>query len=301
MHQFYFNECLPESTGLAEFTPLFSNSIREYHQLIQANIAVQKGIVTEKIPSELFFSNGDFSLKEVIERMSDKACKSLAYSYFTKYPIQLFFSTESELTLLEKEYQLTISEMRYDALNLALVASLGGLTFTVALHDDLKRNNLLIVARTEQNSLEIYNLFGEQNNTTFLQEELIQLNNASLSLFDQLIVLLNKPIYTAAFKRDFSKLNQTYQKAIIDRFRQAIERKFRSPLYPDTKIIKDVSPDNTKCSVYELRVYNPDLRVYFHESSENVFLSSIELKSNPDQNKDIIKASQNLYKLIATI
>lgn len=300
MHQFYFNECLPNNTELASFTTLLANSIGEYHQLIQANISVQKGIVTEKIPSSITF-NDNFTLSTAIEHIEDRACRSLAYSYFTKYPVQDFFKSTYEEELLAKEYNLNIDGTQYDALNLALISSVGGLAFTVASHDELKKDILPLVAKNAQSTIEVCNLFGENSNTQFIHQELVKRNSASLSLFEQLKDLLNKPVYTTGFEKDFLKLSQNNQVAIIDRFRQAIRRNLSSPLFPDTKIVKDVSPSNAKCQVYELRVYNPDLRVYFHESPERVYLSSIELKSNPDQNRDIVRASQNLYKLIYTI
>jgi hypothetical protein len=299
MHQFYFNECLPNNTELASFTTLLADSIGEYHQLIQANLSVQKGIVTEKIPSSITF-NDSFSLSTAIEHIEDRACRSLAYSYFTKYPVQSFIESTSEEELLAKEYHLIIDDTQYDALNLALISSVGGLTFTVASHDELKKDRLPLVSKNTQSTLEVCNLFGKISNTQFIRQELVKRNSSSLSLFEQLKELLNDPVYNTGFEKDFLKLSQTNQVAIISRFRQALERSLSSPLYPDTKIVKDVSPSNSKCQVYELRVYNPDLRVYFHESPDRVYLSSIELKSNPDQNKDIVRASQNLYKLIYT-
>jgi len=73
------------------------------------------------------------------------------------------------------------------------------------------------------------------------------------------------------------------------------------PFYPDTHIIKDVTPEKSRCNVYELRVYTPTaLRVYFNESHGKVYMASIEKKSNPNQTKDIQKAHNLLNKLILT-
>ena len=55
-------------------------------------------------------------------------------------------------------------------------------------------------------------------------------------------------------------------------FVKAKNRGFKSPFYPDTKIIKDVTPAKFKCRIMELRVYTPiALRVYFCEKKDSVF------------------------------
>lgn len=97
----------------------------------------------------------------------------------------------------------------------------------------------------------------------------------------------------------FKNLDESAQISIIDEFKKAKNRGLATPFYPDTKIIKDVSPDNYILKVMELRVYTPiALRIYFNESKGMVFLASIEQKSNPNQNDDIKAAHKTLQTML---
>jgi len=122
-----------------------------------------------------------------------------------------------------------------------------------------------------------------------------------LSKYEKLKSILENSYSSSNFKKDFNNLPENSQQSIIDEFIKAKKRGLVTFFYPDTKIIKDVSPLNYKCKVYELRVYTPiALRVYFNENNGNVFLASIEQKSNSDQNKDIILAHKILQNIIKT-
>lgn len=105
-------------------------------------------------------------------------------------------------------------------------------------------------------------------------------------------------IYSESFQREFEKLGENVQLSIVNKFSEARSRNFASPLYPDTKIIADVTQSNFRFHVRELRVYTPvALRVYFHETPSTVFVGSVELKSNPNQTEDIKKAYERLKGL----
>lgn len=120
--------------------------------------------------------------------------------------------------------------------------------------------------------------------------------------FDKLLFLLGTCHYVQSFKKDFLSLSKDAQISIIEEFEKSKNRQLITPFYPDTKIIKDVSPDKNRCKVMELRVYTPiALRVYFNESQGRVYLASIEQKSNPDQNEDIKSAHNILHNLISSL
>lgn len=112
--------------------------------------------------------------------------------------------------------------------------------------------------------------------------------------FEQLTAFLGSSVITKNFEKNYSLLSSDAQESIKDEFEKAAKRNLATRFYPDTKIIKVVSVSK-KCTVYELRVYQPvALRVYFNEIGDTVYLASIEHKSNPDQNEDIKKAEKLL-------
>jgi putative component of toxin-antitoxin plasmid stabilization module len=112
--------------------------------------------------------------------------------------------------------------------------------------------------------------------------------------FEQLTAFLGNSVITKNFEKGYASLSSDAQKSIKEEFEKAANRNLATRFYPDTKIVKDVSVSK-KCTVYELRVYQPvALRVYFNEIGDTVYLASIEQKSNPDQNEDIKKAEKLL-------
>lgn len=302
MHKFYFNDCLPSCSNQHEFIDCLSNTLIEFNKLTNEDLNIEKAIVTEKLPSALFLGN-TYSLEDTISKIHDRSLKRLAFSYFQKYPIDAYFSLEDEVIdkLLTIDYCLPINKYNHSALNLAMVREKDGFIFTVALHDDLKKHTLCLKPQKEVPDLAIDNLFGDKDNTQIIRTKITDLNAVNLSNEERLKLVLGNYVFSTNFEKDFSRLNAAEQISIIDDLEKAKSRGLLSPFYPDTKIIKDVTPDKAKCSVYELRVYSPTaLRVYFNEYNDKVFVSNIGIKSSTDQNKDIKKAHDTLNKLILT-
>jgi hypothetical protein len=301
MHKFFFNnEILPPYENMNDFVRLFSMTLHEYEALVSnERLNVSKGIITEKLPSETTL--GHFSLSEVIESLNNKDLRELAYAYFTKYPIDNHFKIDREEHFLEQNYTFTIEKNIYETLYLAYVSDYNGVIFTVPTHD-LLRQNILTLKANDDTLIQVNNLYGNEENTQFIAHHLAELNKTQLSLFDRLLAELDNPVYPSSFKKSFLDLHISEQESIVELFIRAKERGLKTPFAPDTKIIKDVTPSNTKSgSVYELRVYSPTaLRVYFQETSEKVYLATIEKKSNPNQSRDIIKADNTIFKLKQT-
>lgn len=305
MHKFFFNnECLPACENLHEFVAHLSNTLLAYDSLAQASsLQVEKGVIMPKLADEMTFG-GAFSLKEAIDSIEHDKLRVLAYGYFNKYPLDDFLNRQHELAILEKEYVVTVNGEVYDALYLAWVGKEDAFLFTVALHPDLQKDTLKLTSKDGTEEMQVNNLYGASENTDFIRKYIESLNLALLDTWERLLATVKKTndaMYSTNFERDFRKLNQAQQQSIIDDFQKAKERNLASPFYPDIKLIKDVSPQNAKCKVYELRIYTPTaLRVYFHETENTLFLASIEAKSNPDQNQDIKTAHNLLLKLIRT-
>ncbi len=301
MHKFFFNnETLPPAQNIRDFVEAFSKTLLAFNELIEkSDLKIERGIVTEKAPSEI--SLGDFNLLEVLDNIEDPPLKRLAYACFKNdYPIAQFFTIDREEEFLEKEYTFLVADQEMEALYLAYIAENKGFIFTAALNNDLKKDTLDVVAK-DGTAVQVYNLYGEASNTEFIEQYIKKLNAEAFSLLEKLEEILGNHVFSSAFLKGFEKLTPPEQISIIDKFEQAKNRELSTPFYPDTKIIKDVSPSNADTKVYELRVYSPTaLRVYFHEGTEKVFVASVDKKSNPDQNKDIKKALNIIIKLIKT-
>lgn len=308
MHQFYFNECLPATAVHKRDLVLFlSKTIKEYDYLIGQNIGVDKGLILEKeIENIIVVQN---NLKEIILSIPDKEreTRTLAFAYFTKYPIQYHLqSTEIDDKLLEEQY--CFEDL--DATNLAIAKHNSCFLFSVAVNESIEKNSLRIYGKNHE--FDIDNLFGEKQNTLYIESHIRTINAASLELFDQLKVELKDPIYTKAFEKEFKSAKVEVQKSIINNFAAAPDRKLKTPYFPDNReggLIRDVTPDNNRknAKVYELRVYRPEaLRVYFYEFENTVFISSIGYKKDykeengSAQSKDIKKALDEIDKLIKT-
>ncbi|MCX2574077.1 hypothetical protein [Pedobacter sandarakinus] len=119
-----------------------------------------------------------------------------------------------------------------------------------------------------------------------------------LGNLDKLKDIMGECLVSKQFEKMFADFKPDVQQSIIEDFAKAKARGLKTPFYPDTKIIKDVTKTNHKTKVYELRVYTPiALRVYFNEIDGVVKLASIEQKSNPNQDNDINSAHKILNEL----
>lgn len=299
MHKFYFNECLPLCENQHDFIAYFSQVLFEFKELNNKCSNIDKAIITEKLPSEMYLGNA-YSLYQCIEDIEDRELKQWAFSLFIKYPIETHYSTDELIDeLLEHEYNLTINKQNYNALNLAIVQKNNGFLFTIPLHLDLAQHPLQISSKKGGEIRNLFNLYGKASNTKEVESIISQLNIENASIFEQLKLTLGICYYTNSFEKDFLGLPLLIQQSIIQEFTKAKARGLITPFYPDTKIIKDVTPANNKCKVYELRIYSPvALRVYFNETGGKVYLTNIEQKSNANQNEDIKKSHIQLYKLM---
>lgn len=302
MHKFYLtSECTPIAANLKVYTQHFENTLLAYDSLVSnPKLQVESGVVTEKLPHELQVGS-DFSLGDVINSISDKKVKALAYSYFIKFPI------ESHVEGWEEQYEeveanaycITIAGNRFDVFLLAFVALDKGFGFTVPVHDDLKKDMLTFVSSGTAPNLELYHLYGNLiANTTTVKTRIQDLNAKSFSIFEQLMALLNDPIYDERhFKKAFEALSLDIKESILRKFKDAVNQNTID--HPDSNTVKDVTPSKNKCTVLELRVYTPvGVRLYFNKTGGTIYLGSIEHKSNSDQNKDIKDAHTILYNLI---
>ena len=309
MHKFYFNECLPTKTvSLNNFSSLLVTTIKEFSSLVNKNIGVDKGIILEKETEEIVICESN--LKNAILSIPDQKrdTRTLAFAYFTKYPIQYHLQSDKiDNKILEEQYCFE----NMDATNLAIAKHNDCFLFSVAVHDNIKKNTLTIKGISSE-KIDIDNLYGEEKNTQYIESQILKINAISLNLFDKLKIELKSPIYSSAFEKTFKSAKVEVQQSIIDNFIAAPKRLLRTPYFPDNKkggLIKDVTPVNNrkKAKIYELRIYHPEaLRVYFYEVDDMVFISNIGYKkdykdeSGSAQSKDIEKGLNVIDNLIKT-
>ncbi len=305
MYTFFFNsELLLHCSNLTLFNTYFSQTLLAYKSLIDDDkLKVEKNIITEKLPTEL--SLGEFSLAQAINELTDPSLKRMAYNYFTKYPIENFCIINEDL--LEKEYIFFIEQQEIKTLYLAQIASVQGLLFSIALHEELKDNDLKLLNKKDGNDvLSIKNLFCRKNqsqiehNAAFIKAYIETEIFKGMDLFEQLEQLLNARC-SGKFKSEFEKLEKNERQSIIDLFARAKNENSTPNFLPDGNMVKDVTPDNVKDNIriYELRVYSPTaLRVYFYERTEKILVACLGKKSNPNQSADIKEAERILIKML---
>lgn len=301
MQHFYFNECFPVEKG-GHIVQCFAKALREFNSLLEKNIGIERSIITEKLPSKINVGECG-TLQNLIEKVPNNDLRNFAFSFFIRNPIHAHFNVDRELVdnLLQEAYCLNISDKNYDATNLAITFHNKGLLFTTATHVDLQKDTLTCRSDLSGNNFSLDNLHGEEKNTTYIEEKVIALELSSKSLWEQLIAVLGQCIYNKTFEREFNGLSQNEQQAIVTGFQEAKDRKLASPFYPDTKLIKDVTPQHAKRTVLELRIYSPvALRVYFNEDSGIVYAVKIGFKANPNQSSDIKQADLTINKLMLT-
>jgi hypothetical protein len=151
------------------------------------------------------------------------------------------------------------------------------------------------------------NLYGNISNTDYIANFLTNENILKLDIYDQLRAELTNSVVSNNFEKEFLAEKKEVQQSIIDAFKEARKRKLPTPYYPDTYLIKDVTPNtNKRAKVYELRVYYPKaLRVYFYESVENVFVAKIGYKADyknagSTQAKEINNVHHALHTMVLT-
>lgn len=308
MHKFYLNsECSPPSSNLQDYTQLFQNTLSAYNRLVtNPSLQIESGVVTEKLPEALKVGS-NFSLGDVIKEIQDRVMRSLAYSYFIKYPIEAHIEDwEANYEMVEdNKYQIMINGTSFRILSLAFVALDRGFAFTVPTHQDLKQNLLYFIPKDTEanlNPLELWNLYGyDATNTGDIESRIKDLNTESLGLFEKLMHLLDAPIYDERqFKKAFEALSIPTQTSIVRKFTDAVNQDAIDT--PDDNTVKDVTPSKKpQCIVLELRIYSPvAIRVYFNKTEGKVYLASIGLKAKKKaQSTDITHAHSVLVRLMA--
>jgi len=300
MNVFFFNDCIPVHDNLASFSLKLKDIIQKFGKLLDENIDISRGVVTHAESSLCYYGNS-FNLKQAIDSINDKSSRDLAYSLFLRFPIGTPNFDDSGDDLLLNSYQCSVGIQKFDAINLAIVEKNGGYLFTPAVDEKLSEDEIHFIVNQTEEKKNLPNFFGGDKNYDNIFKLISSRNLSKLKKFDKLISSLDAR-YSKQFKKDFDGLSEISQQQIIDHFEDARARLGIFSLYSsDGQLIKDVTPSKPKCQVSELRIFKERaMRIYFNETNERIYLGSIGLKNNNQQDQDIKQAHNILYKLILT-
>jgi len=303
MYKFYFNDCLPLNKSEHEIISCFLKTLPEYKTIRTKFAAEVDGIVTSKLTENIILNENNFTLKNCIERIPNekRELRQYAFAIFKKYPVDEHFTVKNEDDLIESDYFITIGDTKHEALNIKVVQENEGTLFSLALHDDLQQNSLNINDKN-QNEYIVFNLFGEANNTDFIDKKIQELIADKSENFEKLLLVIGNNSFSERFKNGFNNVSASMQKAIVNHFEEAQNRKGNTPFYADGNLIKDVTPEKeNKIKVFELRIFDPvGYRIYFSELSNKVYLALAEKKPNDKEQSSHIKTAASIIKELVT-
>jgi hypothetical protein len=287
MFHFYFNDCIPNTANEYSLINCLIRTLQEYNSVKKDFFDDVDGIVTSSSIDKLILNRNDsYSLSTCVAAIPDKSFRTLAYTLFTKYPIEKYFSDIDEEDLLKNDYTLTIDKYCHSAINAVIVSMNNGILFTLPLHQDLQKNTLTINSNLTT-TIDVNNLYGDRTNTIYIKDLIKNASLSNLSNFDQLLQIIGDNSYSERFKKSFECLSTQVQESIIHRFEAAKSRNGITPFYADDDIIKDVTGHGIRFKIFELRVFKPvPFRVYFSETPNKTYLAMIE-KKPADKKQDI--------------
>jgi hypothetical protein len=300
MFHFCFNDCIPKDEAAHILVKRLSETLTHYNSIKKSFPDCIDGVITDRLPSDIILNNAQFTLKNCISRL-DRELKTIALANFNKYPVDKYYLLYDIDKLLASNFKIIVDETSYDAINAIIVAENGGILFTLPIHSDLEKN-FLIIRDDKNGKYQVLNLFGDDNNTLFIEEKINNELILQLDNFDKLKAIIGECTHNARFKKDFESLSRKTQDFLLKEVRYAISRNAKTRFYPDDKLIKNVTPDNEKeINIFELRIFSPlAIRMYFFETSTKVYLGSIEGKpKKKEQTSDILNAASIIKELIS--
>lgn len=296
MYHYSFNDCFEKTYDINTIKACLYNSLIHFKEISKKYPNQIKGILTDRSPNDILVGI-DLSLASVI-LMLNRDEKNYALKNFTKYPIEDFYPDLDIDNILSKSYTLKINQHHYDALCAKINHMHDGFLFSLALNDDLKKNQLGIFENKE-NEIFIDNLYGFQTNSEYNIKKIEDKIQSAKIGFEKFITLFDNPIYFNSFEEEFNSLTNDTQEAIYQKFSRAKERNLPTNFSADKDLIKDVTIEKEKeVKIYELRIFEPVcVRLYFfEESKDKIYLASVSKKPAKKTQSNDIKTSIALIK-----
>lgn len=299
MYQFCFNDCIPNTASEHSFTQCFVETLKEYNDVKKEYPEEVDGIVTSvSINDFILNAQLNYNLATCVSAMPDKDLRTLAYRIFTKHPIEKHYAEINEEDLLQNDYTINIDGTNHTAINPVIVSVNNGVLFTLGLHQDLRKDVLKIISNTEA-TVDVNNLFGLAENTTYIKEIIKQSTIDKLENFEKLLAIIGTNTYSPRFKKSFDGLSSQVQESILEHFEAAKARNGVTPFFADNDLIKDVSQEGIAFRVFELRIFKPvPFRVYFYEGQTRTYLAMVEKKPADKKQDNHIDAATSIISQI---
>lgn len=297
----YFNECIPRNKVVDQYAAALQETSKAY-ALLKGGHPSLEGIVSTATWSRIMMNDAGITLGDCIMKMGSRTLRNLVCSWLTHYPVRAYLDeTIHEDELIEQDYTLTVSETNYPAMNLAIARYNGIFLFTLGVHPDIRKNELILEGAGDK-TVTVSSLYGnEQSNTAYIEQLIIESENSSLSIVEQIDQLLDGRVKrTKAYMQSFSKLGIANQQAILERLKEAKEKGLLD-FKVDNDIFRRTSGYDKKekyyGAVYELRVREPkEIRIYFQFVDNEYHVLSMGWKGT-DQNADIGQAFERIRQL----
>jgi hypothetical protein len=294
MFRFCFNDCIPNNVSEFSLIDCLTKTLKEYNSLWKSFPGNVDGIITPTSLTDFLLNINSFSLAACIAAMESKDLRIFAYRMFTKYPVVANYFIADEDNLIALDYTITIAAANYNAINSVIVSENGGVLFTLGLHEDLRKNVLVITTNTDATA-SVNNLYGETVNTTFISDLIEESIADTLDNYGKLLLMIGENSCSTRFKKGFEESSSIMQETILEHFQKAIDRNGASPFFSDGDLIKDITPDKCEHAVFELRIFKPvAYRVYFYERGDKTFLALIEKKPAQKKQDNHIDAATSI-------
>ncbi len=295
MYQFCFNNCIPNTASEHSLTQCLVDTLKEYNDVKKEYPDEVDGIVTSvSINDFILNAQLNYNLATCVSAMPDKDLRTFAYRIFTKHPIEKHYAEINEEDLLQNDYQLNIDGTNHTAINPVIVSVNNGVLFTLGLHQDLRKDVLNIISNTEA-TVDVNNLFGLAENTTYIKEIIKQSTIDKLENFEKLLAIIGNNTYSPRFKKSFDGLSSQVQESILEHFEAAKARNGITPFFADNDLVKDVSEQGIAFRVFELRIFKPvPFRVYFYEGQTRTYLAMVEKKPADKKQDNHIDAATSI-------
>lgn len=269
MKRVFFSDILPSDfsntegfISAKEFEDEFLSSCNSYRTALQKFSCIERGIITEKQPSEILIY--DKSLLNIIKDIRDKDFRSYIMNAFSKYPLEEKISEDTLEKALYDDMIIEINGIKLcNHIILNTVYYEYGILLVIPFCKYL-RESFLFHDRIP--SLHSYN-FDEF--CSFIYDEILEETSDD---YEKIKILCEKfnytPVFSIFFNNTFNKLPKTKKEKVIDKIKECFEKKYFE------------SPDNDKIEVedgriWAIRIHNPVIRIYFEVYNGKIYFASI--------------------------
>lgn len=269
MKRVFFSDILPSDfsntegfLSIKEFEDEFLSSCKSYKTALQKFSCIERGIITEKQPSEILIYNK--SLLDIIMGIRERDLKSYIMNAFSKYPLEENISDNTLQKSLYSDKSIVINGIKIDKhIILNAVYYEYGILFLVPFCRFL-HNSFLFFDRIPLLHNHKFDEF-----CSFIYDEILKETSDYCEKIEILCKKFNyAPVFSNLFKNTFNKLPRIKKKCVIDKIKECFEKKYFE------------SPDNDKIKVedgriWAIRIFDPVIRIYLEVYNGKIYFASI--------------------------